>query len=213
MLCAQARHSTLIRIPPKNVANIRILKCNKIQRLFATYGLVVWNVRQPRGSGIPRSFRTDNNIRGNPDVDSIQPDRYFPHQQGFRLRKTSKSCSTIKCRLNNYKLTLPIYNIVITNLNRVLQLLCLNHVFQWHWHLFGKILRIIVKVRHPTVDLVQLEEDARRTLVIRVVVFLWALSEVLDVHVANQTGWRRGIVFAVEDVRTATRRQAGCLVY
>lgn len=73
-------------------------------------------------------------------------------------------------------------------------------------HLGGQIGGGIVVVRYPAVDLVQLQEDTRRALVVRVVILLRALVERLDVHVAHLAGRRRLRVFAIEDVLTAAGR-------
>lgn len=79
-------------------------------------------------------------------------------------------------------------------------------------HIVGKLVRAVVEVRNPPVDLVQLEEDAGRALVVAVVVLLGALFEVLDVHIADLPGRRRLVVLAVENVLTAAGVQSGSLV-
>lgn len=71
-------------------------------------------------------------------------------------------------------------------------------------HIWRQILRAIVEFWYPAVDFVQFEENAGRTLVIAVVILLCAFLEILDVDIANFAGWRRLIVFAVENVLTAS---------
>lgn len=88
-----------------------------------------------------------------------------------------------------------------------------NDILQRFGHVHGQRCGVVVEVGNPAVDLVQLQEDARRTLVVRIVVLLRALVEVLDVDVAHLAGWRRSVVFAVVDVLTAAGRQTGCLVH
>lgn len=89
----------------------------------------------------------------------------------------------------------------------------IDDVLQRARHLVRQTVGLVVEGRNPAVDLVQLEEDARRALVVRVVVLLRALVEVLDVHVAHLAGWRRLRVLAVVDVLAAAGRQAGRLVH
>jgi len=71
-------------------------------------------------------------------------------------------------------------------------------------HGFGQVPRIVVVLWYPAVDLVELEENAGRTLVVAVVVFLGTGRPRLDVHVANLTLRRWLVVVAVVDVLTTT---------
>lgn len=80
------------------------------------------------------------------------------------------------------------------------------------WHIFRQTADVIVEIGYPAVDFVQFEENARRTLVVAVVVLLCAFLEILDVDVTHFTGWRWLIVFAIEYVLTASRCQARCFV-
>lgn len=71
-------------------------------------------------------------------------------------------------------------------------------------HILGQVLRCIVEFRNPVVDLVQLQEDARRTLVVTVVVLLGARGPGLNVHIAHLTLWWWLIVVAVVDILTTS---------
>lgn len=88
------------------------------------------------------------------------------------------------------------------------RLFVLHKVLQSQRHLVGQTVRLIVVLRDPAVDLVQLEEDTGRTLVIVVVVLLDARRPALDVHVAHLSLWRWLLVVAVVDVLATARGQS-----
>lgn len=79
-------------------------------------------------------------------------------------------------------------------------------------HGLGQVAGIVVVLRYPAVDLVELQEDARRTLVVAVVVLLGARRPRLDVHIAHLTLRRRLVVVAVVDVLATAGSEAGHLV-
>lgn len=80
-------------------------------------------------------------------------------------------------------------------------------------HLGWQVARRVVEVRNPVVDLVQLQEDARRTLVVAVVVLLGAWRPSLNVHIAHLTLWWWLVVVAVVDVLTTSGSQTRSFVY
>lgn len=85
----------------------------------------------------------------------------------------------------------------------------LDVVLELGRHVVGQGARIVVKVRNPSVDLVQLQEYAGGALVVVVLVLQGARSVLLDVHVAH--GPRRGSlgVITVVDVLASARDLSG----
>lgn len=71
---------------------------------------------------------------------------------------------------------------------------------------------VIVEMRAPSEDLVELKENARSTSVIVVMVLLNARSPRLDVNVAYLASWRFLTVIAVVDVLSTSRNRTRCLV-
>lgn len=88
-------------------------------------------------------------------------------------------------------------------------LLALDKVLEPEWHSFGQVIRLVVVLGDPAVDLVELQEHARGALVVVVVVLLHARRPALDVHVAHLALWRRLLIVAVVDVLATTRSQTG----
>lgn len=88
------------------------------------------------------------------------------------------------------------------------RLLVLNKVLESHRHAVGQGSRVVVVLGDPAVDLVQLQEDAGRALVVVVVVLLHARRPALNVHVAHLTLWRRLLVVAVVDILATAGRQS-----
>lgn len=103
--------------------------------------------------------------------------------------------------------------------NKLAKLSCIKmHSINTHFHWIGfvdflnqltrhfwrQIFCAIIEFRYPTVNFVQFQENARRTLVIAVVILLCAFLETLDVDIANLAGWRWLIVFAIENVLTTS---------
>lgn len=71
---------------------------------------------------------------------------------------------------------------------------------------------VVVVMRGPSEDLVQLEENTGRAFVVVVVVLLNARSPRLDVDIADLAPWRLLPVVAVVDVLTASRNRSRCFV-
>lgn len=85
----------------------------------------------------------------------------------------------------------------------------LDVVLEFGGHVAGQGARVVVKVRNPSVDLVQLQEYAGGALVVVVLVLQRARAVLLDVHVAH--GPRRGSlgVITVVDVLASSRDLTG----
>lgn len=85
----------------------------------------------------------------------------------------------------------------------------LDVVLEFGGHVAGQGARVVVEVRNPSVDLVQLQEYAGGALVVVVLVLQRARAVLLDVHVAH--GPRRGSlgVITVVDVLASSRDLAG----
>lgn len=88
----------------------------------------------------------------------------------------------------------------------------LDVVLQFGWHVVGQAVRVVEKVRDPSVDLVELQEYAGGALVVVVLVLQRARAVLLDVHVAH--GPRRGSlgVITVVDILATARDLTGCSV-
>lgn len=79
-------------------------------------------------------------------------------------------------------------------------------------HFAWQVGGVVVKLRHPSVDLVQLQEYAGGALVVVVVVLQGAWAVLLDVDIANGL-WRWGLsVITVVDVLATAGNLPGCSV-
>lgn len=87
-----------------------------------------------------------------------------------------------------------------------------DELLQVPWHVVWQIIGVIVVMRDPSVDLVQLKEDAGRTSVVVVIVFLNAWRPCFNVDVADLTLRRLLAIVAVVNVLTTSRNRARCLV-
>lgn len=87
-----------------------------------------------------------------------------------------------------------------------------NMILQIKWHIAWQLLCSIVILWDPSVDLVQLKEDAWSATMIIVIVLLCAWMPVLNIDVTHLAGrWGLSIV-AVVDVLTTSRGETRCFV-
>lgn len=87
-----------------------------------------------------------------------------------------------------------------------------DKLFQISRHIVRQMFCVIVEMWTPSKDLVELKENARRTTVVVVKVFLNARSPCLDVYVTNLSFWRLLAIAAVVNVLTTSRNRTRRLV-
>lgn len=174
-----------------------------------TYELDVQSELQRVDSSNPRSSRKDSNILGIRDVDSTWLVQCFPNRRDFHPHMKPKSCST-ETKQECYTLRILYeswtYSELIGDGSVVDELLQISR------HVLGQMVGVIVVMRRPSEDLVQLEENAGSAAVIVVVVLLNARCPGFDVNIADLTSWRFLSVVAVVNVLTTSRNRTRCLV-
>lgn len=149
----------------------------------------------------------DRNILESLVVDNTWLDQCFQYLLDFRPRMTPKLCSTTEKEKFYHGLYKSQFNISTYSWS-FLYRDPFNVFFKFVWHFVWQFFGFIVKLGNPSINFVQLQEDAWGTTMIIVVVFLSARWPIFDIHITYLTSrWWRSVVTVV-DILTTTRCQS-----